>query len=121
MSNKIEVSFERLPKLEVLGVEYPYDVQSDSVLERIQEITQKTSTTLTGYVELYKEFITTVFCGDKRVAEAIEKVYGDRIQGWEDVAVQISGYIATSRFSTVMTQIDTLKRAAARALEKSKK
>jgi len=114
--SKIVIGAERLPTLEILGKEYPYDASSQTVLSRLEELSAGIKPTLASSIDACKEFITLLFCGDPEPAARIAEVYKDSALLWIDVVVQLMEHInPASMVDTVTSRIKSLK---ARAMEK---
>jgi hypothetical protein len=111
--NKIVIGLDRLPTLEVLGVEYPYDITSQTALDKLEEIANSVDVvSMDKVVDLYKQFIKLTFCNNQKVVDEIEKVYGDSLQLWADAAIQVAGYIQNPKYSTIIDRVSALKQAA---------
>lgn len=117
---KIVIGLERLPTLEIMGKEYPYDISSEAALERLQNIDAHKAAdgaagaTLGSVVDACKEFMTTVFCGDTEPVERIAAVYKDSALLWLDAAAQIGKFAGDPKITALSEKIGTLKRAASK-------
>jgi len=115
-NGKITVGKDRLPTLEILGKEWPYDVTRVGLLEqldRIQKIDLRDDgLDLGSVVELYAGFIRAVFCDNDELIKELREVIGDSLQLWADVAVQVAGFVQTAGFNTILDRLAELKAAA---------
>lgn len=115
-NGKITVGKDRLPTLEVLGKEWPYDVTRVGLLEqldRIQKIDLRDDgLDLNSVVELYAGFIRAVFCDSDELIKELREVVGDSLQLWADIAVQVAGFVQTAGFNTILDRLAGLKAAA---------
>lgn len=112
MADKIVIGFERLPTLEILGKEYPYDASSEKIQKELEELSGKINPTFSGVIDVCKQFITLMFCGNEEVAQRIEEVYGDRALLWIDAIIQMTDYLGAPRIKGIMERTAKLKRAA---------
>jgi hypothetical protein len=112
VGDRIVVGLERLPTLEILGKEYPYDASSSSVIKKLEELSDNVKPELDSAVETCKEFTTTLFCGDPEPAQRIAEVYKDSALLWIDAILQMAQFITPTRARKVIDRITALKRAA---------
>jgi len=113
---KIVIGAERLPTIEILGKDYPYDASSQTVLSRLEELSAGIEPRLDSAIDACKEFVTLLFCGNPEPAARIAEIYKDSALLWIDVVVQLMEHLDPARMvDTVTSRIKALK---ARAMEK---
>ena len=110
MGNVIAIGRDRLPTLEILGKEYPYDMSSKESLERLKNM--DAGGALDTVVTACKAFITSVFCGNTEPAERIAEVYKDSVMLWLDASVQIGEYVVNPNIKALNDRVANLRRAA---------
>lgn len=115
MADRIIIGADRLPTIEILGTEYPYDVTSPATLARLEEIVNKIDPSIEGVIDLCKTFYTTVFCGNEEPAERIGAVYKDSAWLWLDAVAQLTPFILSPKAKTILDRMSALKRASTAA------
>ena len=112
MADRIIIGAERLPTIEILGKEYPYDVTSATVLKKLKSLTGQIDPTTDGCVQLCREFYTALFNGDPEPAERIGEIYKDSAWLWADAVVQLTPFVLTPKLKTLVDRMGALKKAA---------
>lgn len=112
MADKIVIGAERLPTLEILGQEYPYDASSATVIKKLEDISQNIKPGLDEVVNACKQFTTALFCDNPEPAERIAEVYKDSALLWIDAILQMSQFITPARARAVIDKVKALKEAA---------
>lgn len=112
MSNKLIIGADRLPTIEILGVEYPYDATDIDALAKLEELANGMQKDMPGVAQACKDFVTVLFCGNEEPAKKISGVYGKSVTLWLDVIAQLGPMIVTPKVKAVTDRIDSLKKAA---------
>lgn len=114
MPDKIVIGLDRLPTLEILGKEYPYDASSPSVIKKLEELSGDVKPELDSAVKACIEFTTTLFCGNPEPAQRIAEVYKDSALLWIDAIIQMAQFITPTKARKVIEKVTALKQAADR-------
>jgi hypothetical protein len=113
MSNALIISKkDRLPTLEVMGTEYPYDISDSDTLAKLKELAETIDGTGDGVVSACKKFVTAFFCDNAEVVAKIEPEYKKSVALWVDVVGQLAPFCQDMSIKSVVERTNALKRAS---------
>jgi hypothetical protein len=113
MSNSLIISKkDRLPTLEVMGTEYPFDISDSDTLARLKELAETVEGTGDGVVDACKRFVTTFFCDNEEVVQKIEPEYKKSVALWVDVVGQLAPFCQDMKIKSVIERTNALKKAS---------